>query len=340
MNVKKMICTCLVCIAALTGCDKMRKEKEHYLTLSEICSLATSTSAANLFDGKVKGFRVTCTYPKYAILEDESAAVIMRDMSGTFKTGDLIAGKVSGNVLLFNGYAMIMSLDMTDAVVVDTTEPLPETEVTLDQLVSGFKNLIYRRVILKNVFFEKGVVAGDSESDRLGRVSQIGSSSEIGIYSFGDASIESEEQGNIIVFPSQKAELNVGVIYDKADWVACEPPAEQNAFTQTTAPGEYRIVDASTVNTVTVPGPTSQYGFIKSPALRMFQYVDLTAGVFFQFSINSKTIHVGRSYTLSISSMEDTEKVQVVCVNIAGNKAWLRTSTGRGFIIGIEPQAM
>jgi len=147
-----------------------------------------------------------------AFIQDATGGIQLYQRDHGLTAGQLINGKVSGTSKLYNQYAEATSLDLTAAIVTETTvEPI---EIGLDVLLNDYLRYQNCMVQMEDVTFDTELTT----SNRNGVISQNGFT--IAAYAQVKNTIEMSGSGTLICFPTRyKANLQVGV-WDNAHFKA------------------------------------------------------------------------------------------------------------------------
>ena len=156
------------CVKEKGGNSEPVDPESLFLHISEIRDLATSSSKAEIFEGDLKGMRITSVYNKYIVAQDATAAILMYIPNSPLQTGDLITGPVKGNVIMNNGNPQINSIVLDSATVSHPKEALPLETVTADALSANPEKYMFHRILLKSLTVEKGVVEDGSAEESTG----------------------------------------------------------------------------------------------------------------------------------------------------------------------------
>ena len=168
-------------------------------TIADIIKQITSTDSSNpsSYSANLAGAVVSYVNGKNVYLEDASGAILLFMENSGLTAGQTISGTISGTGYLYNGLPEITALgtDYTAA----AGGAIPETTVTLAELLANYDNYISRRIKLEGVTVTDGITA----SDRDGTISQSNSSIAVRsqISSNGPA-LDANTIGDFITFPA------------------------------------------------------------------------------------------------------------------------------------------
>lgn len=177
------------------GSDKPAGE---ITTLAGLLEHSTSTSAA--FDFTISNLVVTAVYENYAQLEDGTSGAQLNKAGHGLKAGQKIDGRISGKARNTSGALFLSELN-TGTAKVTTVTSLPETKVSLPEVLADKGKYTNRRVKLENVTFVNGFngTAGGSGSFSQQGVQTPATSRPAGI------TIPDGWQGDLICYPSAAA---------------------------------------------------------------------------------------------------------------------------------------
>ena len=125
-----------------------------------IKSLAKSSTEAS-FDVVLKDAVVTCVNGSNAYIEESNAGILIYKSNHGLKVGDVLNGKVTGKVKLYNNLREITAIDYSTATKT-TTDVIPETVLTIAELNATGAYDVYENMRVKIVNAE--VVAGEALS--------------------------------------------------------------------------------------------------------------------------------------------------------------------------------
>jgi len=310
-------------------------DDDTHTSIADLAASATSTSAA--FSVEVKNVVVTYVYNKFAHLQDETAGIIFYSNSNPFEEGDCINGTISGNMVLYEGYAEITSINLTEATITSVTDIKP-MEVTVAQLNANIAQYFNRKVIIKGV----NVTTGISSANQTGVIEQKGSS--INIFNKSKAAeIEAGATGNIICWPIQNKGTKQVLIYKTEQFIegSGEDMGEESAFTKTTAFGIYSLPDETTVTPIYAAAELAQTASIKGGSSRKFNVYDFAQGKALYCTLSAANVTKGASVNVTVTSLGlDSSLNGTYATTVLGysnGTAWLKdTTNNKGFIISIE----
>ncbi len=156
-------------------------------------------SGATEYDVEIENAVVTYINGKNAFIEDATGGILLYKSEHGLKEGQLINGKIKGTCEIYNGFAELKDIDLTEATVTDGAE-IPCTEITIVDLLANYDRWINCKVIIKGVEVTDGVNLG---TDRKGVISQDGAT--INLYSQDKNSVilETGSMGDLICFPTR-----------------------------------------------------------------------------------------------------------------------------------------
>ena len=167
-------------------------------TIAEIVAqiTATSSSSPSSYSANLTGAVVSYVNGGNAFLEDASGAILLYMSNHGLAAGDVISGKVSGTGYKYNALPEITSLgtEYTKA----TGGTIPETVMTLADLLANYDANISRRIVLKGVTVTDGI--DGPNNDRGGTVEQNGSSIALRDQ-LKKAVIAKDATGDLVAFP-------------------------------------------------------------------------------------------------------------------------------------------
>lgn len=167
-------------------------------TLAGLLGQSTSTSAA--FDFTVSNLVVTAVYENYAQLEDGTCGAQLNKSGHGLTVGQKIDGRISGKARNTSGALYLSELN-TGAAKITTVSSLPETKVSLPEVLADKGKYTNRRVRLENVTFVNGF---------NGKAGGSGSFSQQGVQTPAtcrpaNITIPDGWQGDLICYPSAAA---------------------------------------------------------------------------------------------------------------------------------------
>jgi len=167
----------------------------------EITSLAglldRSTSSSAEFDFTISNLIVTAVYENYAQLEDGTSGAQLNKAGHGLKVGQKIDGRISGKARNTSGALFLSELN-TGAAKITTAASLPETKVSLPEVLADKGKYTNRRIKLENITFVNGFngAAGGSGSFSQQGVQTPATCRPAGI------TIPDGWQGDLICYPS------------------------------------------------------------------------------------------------------------------------------------------
>lgn len=167
-------------------------------SLAGLLEKSTSTSAQ--FDFVVSNLVVTAVYENYAQLEDGTCGAQLNKSNHGLSVGQKFDGRISGKARNTSGALFLSELN-TGAAKASTVTSLPETKVSLAEVLAEKGKYTNRRVKLENVTFVNGFngAAGGSGSFSQKGVQTPATCRPAGVV------VPDGWQGDLICFPSAAA---------------------------------------------------------------------------------------------------------------------------------------
>jgi len=303
-----------------------------YTSIADL--VATATSDETSFSVTLKDVVVTKVTGKYAHLQDSKAGIMFYNKTNPFSDGDCINGAVTGKIKLYQGYAEITSIDLSDATVTTVAIPDP-VEVTISELNSNIAAYFNRMVIVKGV----EVTSGISASEQTGSISQAGSS--INLFNKNkEAVIEKGSYGNIIGWPVTNNSTKQILVYTNDSFEEAGS-GEETAFTAISVPGVYDISNADAPAAVSAAGTYDQTGFAKTSSKISFNFFNFNDGWGVFETLSATSFSVGGSVSLTLATIGSTGVTAgTYSVTVAAKNSklvWLKdTTNNRGYIVPIQ----
>jgi len=300
---------------------------------------ATATTTETSFSVKVKNVVVSYVIGQYNHIEDESGAISVYTYKTTagISEGQRINGSISGKIKLYNGLPQITSIDLSKATI--TSDGIvPQTEMTIAELLADFDANLSRRILIKGVTVDKGISSG-STSNRTGKISQ--GSNTLQIYATNSSSIPTLEtglEGNIIVFPTYYKTTKQASFYDINHFVE-GGSGEDTPFTRLTVLGCYSATDTDNpVGVVTYEEGADQFSCAKNTSNRTFNFFNIDKGTYTMIDIASTGVSVGSEVSVKVSYNGGAQESHTVTVaKKAGTNAWLEDKTNHvGYVITLQ----
>ena len=165
--------------------------------VAQIPTTATGSGSAAAYSADLTGAVVTYVNGNNAYLEDESGAILLYMNNHGLQIGDVVSGEVSGSGYYYNGLPEITSIGTKYTKT--TTDNIPQTEITVADLLANYEANFSRRIILTNVTITDGIANGD----RSGVLSQGGATINIyaGLNNAG-LTLNANAVGDLICFPT------------------------------------------------------------------------------------------------------------------------------------------
>lgn len=334
------------CLAALAiaACGKKESGKqepeEAVINLAQLVSKAAETKAE--FSAKIGEAVVTCVCGNHAHLQDTSGAILVSGADRVLSKGQVIGGKISGEIVRLSSVPQISGLDLGKADL-SVTRLIPETELTIVNLLGAFDKYLSCRVLIKDVTVETGTSAGQ----RNGKI-KLGTRT-CSIYAANDdkpAVIEAGCTGDLVCYPSYLRNEKVLLIYTEDQFfiksrskerdVDGEP--EVTAFTALTVPGYYKNTDTQTPRPIyAYDEDTDQIGFGTRSSSSLFYLFNLEGNRYIKLELNSASPKIEGSYggTETIDGVMQSHMFKVVARTDA--MIWLENkSAAQGFIFKIK----
>jgi len=180
------------------GGEEQGQPEKTITSLAQLLENSTSTSAA--FDFTISNLVVTAVYENYAQLEDGTSGAQLNKAGHGLTVGQIIDGRITGKARNTSGALFLSELN-TSGAKVTTASSLPETRVSLAEILADKAKYTNRRVKLENVTFVNGFngTAGGSGSFSQKGV-QIPATCRP-----ADVVIPDGWQGDLVCFPSSAA---------------------------------------------------------------------------------------------------------------------------------------
>ena len=178
-------------------------------TIAEITAQITSADKNNpsAYSANLKGAVVSYVNGGNAYIEDESGAILLYLSNHGLEPGKKISGVVKGTGYLYNGLPEITAIG-SEAVIADGGT-IPQTEMTIADLLANYAPNFSRRILLKGVTVKDAIADGD----RNGVVTQNGA--EINVYAgLNNKGLVLTEgaTGDFICFPTVYINKNTGAV--------------------------------------------------------------------------------------------------------------------------------
>lgn len=226
-------------------------------TLAGLLERSTSSSAP--FDFTISNLVVTAVYENYAQLEDGTSGAQLNKAGHGLTAGQKIDGRITGKARNTSGALFLSELN-TGAAKITTAASLPETKVSLPEVLANKGKYTNRRVKLENVTFVNGFngVAGGSGSFSQQGVQTPATSRPAGVI------IPDGWQGDLICYPSAAA----CYIFSADDFSEHEI---NTPLASITTPGVYSSAGTRPQAKLTYTPGKDQYAFGKSSDEREFR---------------------------------------------------------------------
>ena len=196
-------------------------------TIAEVTAQITSSDRNNpsAYSANLTGAVVSYVNRSNAYIEDESGAILLYLSNHGLEPGKKISGPIKGTGYLYNGLPEITAIG-TEATIADGGT-IPQTEMTVADLLANYAPNFSRRIILKGVTVKDGIADGD----RNGVVTQNGT--DINVYAGLNNKglvLTAGATGDFICFPniyinSQGVETKQLSFWDNAHFTASGAPA-------------------------------------------------------------------------------------------------------------------
>ena len=178
-------------------------------TIAEITAQITSADKNNpsAYSANLTGAVVSYVNGGNAYIEDESGAILLYLSNHGLEPGKKISGVVKGTGYLYNGLPEITAIG-SEAVIADGGT-IPQTEMTIADLLANYAPNFSRRILLKGVTVKDAIADGD----RNGVVTQNGA--EINVYAgLNNKGLVLTEgaTGDFICFPTVYINKNTGAV--------------------------------------------------------------------------------------------------------------------------------
>ena len=178
-------------------------------TIAEITAQITSADKNNpsAYSANLTGAVVSYVNGGNAYIEDESGAILLYLSNHGLEPGKKISGVVKGTGYLYNGLPEITAIG-SEAVIADGGT-IPQTEMTIADLLANYAPNYSRRILLKGVTVKDAIADGD----RNGVVTQNGA--EINVYAgLNNKGLVLTEgaTGDFICFPTVYINKNTGAV--------------------------------------------------------------------------------------------------------------------------------
>lgn len=168
-------------------------------TIAELLAQVTSTNQndASPFEATLLTPAVVSYVNGSSVyIEDASGAIKYFKSGHNFTAGTTLSGTVSGKAYIRNGVPQISVLD--EGYTKGEGGTIPETEMTIADLLKNYDANLSRRIVLKGVTVTDGIGSGD----RNGKIAQDGK--DIALYDESKAVVIAKDAiGNLIAYPSK-----------------------------------------------------------------------------------------------------------------------------------------
>ena len=167
-------------------------------TVAGIVAQITSTSSSNpsAVYAELGGAVVSYKSGSNVYIEDNTGAVLLYSSSAGLEEGDAISGVIEGSGYLYSGLAELTTIGTKFAKTAGAT--VPETEMTIANLLNDFNANVSRRIKLVDVEVSDAF-GGD---DRDGELTQGESKIALRSQAKGYAPQGEGTKGNVVVFPA------------------------------------------------------------------------------------------------------------------------------------------
>ena len=169
-------------------------------TIAEVAAMITSTDQSNPSDytANLAGAVVSYVNGKNVYLEDNSGAIMLFIENSGLSAGQTITGPISGSGYVYNGLKEITAIGTAYTATDGGT--IPETTVTLADLLANYDSYVSRRVKLVGVTVTNGIAAS---GDRDGEISQNASTIAVrSQLSSNGPVLTLNDIGNLIAYPA------------------------------------------------------------------------------------------------------------------------------------------
>ncbi len=294
------------------GGEESGTEDKTVTSLAQLLQKSTSTSAE--FDFTVSGLVVTAVYQNYAQLEDGSCGAQLNKEGHGLTAGQKIDGRITGKARNMSGALFLSELN-TGAAKVSTASSLPETKVSLSEVLADKGKYTNRRVKLENVTFVNGFngAAGGSGSFSQKGVQIPATCRPAGVV------VPDGWQGDLICFPSAAA----CYIFSADDFTQHEITSPLAAIT---TPGVYTSAGTAPRAKRAYRQGTDQYAWGKGSEEREFRLQNYNEEWVLQlnFPIKYKLGQEVELTTEAIGLADFTSGTSKVFVEkVSGNTIWL-----------------
>lgn len=182
-------------------------------TIAEVVSQIKSTSSGNPdeFEATLTNAVVSYVNGSSVYIEDASGAIKHYKSGHGMVAGNTITGKVAGKAYVRNGVPQIT--EFTTIPELGTGGTIPETEMTIENLLKDYDANISRRIILKGVAVIDPIASGD----RNGKILQDGK--EIALYDENKKVVlEKNALGDLIAYPSKYNSTKQLSVWESSDF--------------------------------------------------------------------------------------------------------------------------
>ena len=314
-----------------------------YMTLSELNQVEPDEQDNNFFVAYLKSVTVTAVDRSNkdvlgVILEDATKAIhVWTYLDSDLKVGNTIVGPIMGYMEKPSEDEFHISYFYTKYATIGKTDNLPCTTGTFKDVLENPDEWEYRRMEFKDVTLKELF-----EKDRAVFVQNNTSISVIcpGI----NTSLSEGVKGNLIGFPVRSGSEIMIMVYDESQFESfTKDPADDLAITRSDMYGWYDISDPDTaVCYMNVPDAELHYSVRYMSMGRSMQVTDIRNGeVHWTFIYDCiKNPVVGHNYTVAFSVTGKSDKkgftVEMECVKVEENTAWLVDSTGKtGLVLAL-----